>query len=217
MNKTEIEWTDYSWNPIVGMCPVGCWYCYGARMYKRFKRNGAIKFLSPIEIYSPYKLRKPSKIFLCSTFELFHESVKKEWRAEIFRTINDLPQHTFQILTKLPQNVEMPMPDNVWLGVTITGENEVADCFRVSDLCNKISARIKFISFEPMLGFSGVVLDDIDLLIIGRLTGHGNKYNPSTFWIERMIQKARASNTAIFLKNNLKDIWQDFLIQEMPK
>ena len=36
MNKSKIEWTDYSWNPIKGLCPVGCWYCYAKKMYKRF-------------------------------------------------------------------------------------------------------------------------------------------------------------------------------------
>ena len=36
MNKTKIEWCDYTWNPVVG-CKTGCDYCYAERMNKRFK------------------------------------------------------------------------------------------------------------------------------------------------------------------------------------
>lgn len=29
MNKTKIEWTDITLNPIKGYCPMNCSYCYG--------------------------------------------------------------------------------------------------------------------------------------------------------------------------------------------
>lgn len=35
MNKSRIEWTDYSWNPITG-CLQGCPYCYARKMTARF-------------------------------------------------------------------------------------------------------------------------------------------------------------------------------------
>lgn len=35
MNKTKIEWTDMSWNPVTG-CKHGCPYCYAERVAKRF-------------------------------------------------------------------------------------------------------------------------------------------------------------------------------------
>lgn len=35
MNKSGIEWTDYSWNPVTG-CLHGCQYCYARKMTARF-------------------------------------------------------------------------------------------------------------------------------------------------------------------------------------
>ena len=38
MNKTKIDWCDYSWNPITG-CLHGCEYCYARRIANRFGGN----------------------------------------------------------------------------------------------------------------------------------------------------------------------------------
>lgn len=35
MNRTKIEWADYTWNPVTG-CRHGCPYCYAARQTERF-------------------------------------------------------------------------------------------------------------------------------------------------------------------------------------
>lgn len=35
MNRSKIEWCDYTWNPITG-CFYNCKYCYARRMSKRF-------------------------------------------------------------------------------------------------------------------------------------------------------------------------------------
>ena len=68
---------------------------------------------------------------------------KDWWRDLIFEVIEKNPQHIFQILTKMPENIDRVMPDNVWLGVTITNRE---DMYRIAILKNKI-ANIKFISF----------------------------------------------------------------------
>ena len=225
MQKTNIEWTDYTWNPIKGICPVGCWYCYGRRMYKRFNWNPEIRIAEeyPSLIFMPLYGRKREvlsrKVFVCSTFELFHPSVKKEWRDWIFDNIEYNSNLTFQILTKFPQNIDRPMPDNVWLGVSITKPIEMYP--RIVNLY-QARAKVRFVSFEPLLGdvgqfrFQGYLGGKVDWIIIGRLTGHGHKYDPKHFWIESIINHAKKFNTPIFLKNNLKEIWGEPLIQEFP-
>lgn len=219
MNKTKIEWTDWTWNPIRGLCPQACLYCYARAMYKRFKWDE--------KVYIPWRtffsdaakinsLRKPSKIFVCSTFELFHPVVSKQDTNSIFNVMGHNPQHTFQILTKLPQNIDRDMPDNVWLGVSIT-KNE--DEWRTDKLLHW-GGKIRFLSIEPMLDDCKDIIhsfNDIEWLVIGRLTGHGNKYNPQKEWIKYLIDEAQLSNLPIFLKDNLKDIWEGPLIQEFPE
>ena len=231
MNKTKIEWADYTWNPIKGLCPVGCWYCYARKLYKRFKWDEKIQFMA-IKTGSEYLmgyyntpaiLRKPSRIFICSTMEIFHPMIPKEWRDEIFRRINLFPQHTFIILTKRPARIDRPMPDNVWLGVTVTGK--LGDD-GIRSLClSDHGARIKFVSFEPLLGDVAMkgwstfpdYIDKLSWVIIGRLTGHGHVHDPSRANIKRIVDECRAANIPVFLKNNLREIWNGRLIQEFPR
>jgi len=230
MQKTKIEWTDFVWNPIKGVCPNGCWYCYARKMYQRFKWEKNPYFFYP-EVMRPYKIKKPKKIFVCSTFELFHPITKTllfplteksdiTYRDMIFKVIKENPQHTFQILTKFPQKIDRPMPDNVWLGTSITKPVEMYP--RVKALY-QVRAKFKFISFEPLMGdvgqfrFQGYLGGKVDWIIVGRLTGHGHKYDPKDYWITSLVYHAKAFKTPIFLKDNLKHIWGGPLIQEFPK
>lgn len=68
--KGKIDWTDYTINPVKGKCPNVCWYCYARQMYDRFKWNPKIRF-EPKVLEEIKKIKKPSKIFIGSTHELF--------------------------------------------------------------------------------------------------------------------------------------------------
>lgn len=230
MQRTRIEWADHTWNPVMGLCPVDCKlpdgrsYCYARRMYKRFKWMDSLDgvdekaiLMKEWELYEPAKLKKPSKIFVCSTIELFHPEVKFNTGA-IFNVIKENPQHTFQILTKFPQNIDRAMPDNVWLGVTVTkGSDE--GWRKIYDL-DRAKAKLKFISFEPLLGLLNQSFisnaESFDWFIFGRLTGYGKEHDPDKRWIEPAIDYFRGYKKPVFLKNNLKEIWGEPLIQEFP-
>lgn len=226
MQRTKIEWTDYTWNPIKGVCPVGCWYCYARKMYERFGWKSEI-CLDSQDLLNPHKIKKPSKIFVCSTFELFNPITNIEYgwdhtdfgtmRDAIFDVIKSSPQHTFQILTKMPQNIDRPMPDNVWLGVSVTSDKDV---WRIKEL-TEIPTKLRFVSIEPFLNpiynSAEVLLKHMDWIIIGRLTGCGKKHDPKYTYIKGIEVFARNRNIPIFLKDNLKDIWGEDLIQEFPE
>ena len=213
MNKQgpgKIGWTDYTWNPIKGLCPVGCWYCYGRRMYQRFGWEEYLRFKIPNNKDVP---KRPTRIFVCSMMEIFHPAIPKKWRDAIFLFIQHHPKHTFQILTKMPENIDRPMPDNAWLGVSITDDGKL--CGRYQDLLDA-EARIKFISFEPLFNLSYLPLR-INWVIIGRLTGYGRRYDPSLAVLKSMVDTYRAEKISIFLKDSLKEIWGEPLIQEYPE
>ena len=222
MNKQKkdgnISWTDYTWNPIKGLCPVGCFYCYARAMYKRFKLDEDLR-LHLVERLAPRFIKKPAKIFVCSTIEIFHPRISAKWRDMIFSIIEQCPQHIFQILTKMPENIDRPMPDNVWLGVSVTNRNDVTAKI---PLLFGADAKIRFISVEPILEetfLGGLYYDyllDLDWVVIGKLTGHGKKHDPEREWISEIVDEAKRNKTPIFLKENLKEIWKDKLIQEYP-
>lgn len=120
-DKTGIEWTDATWNPIRGCSRVseGCRNCYAETVANRFKGegqpyagliakggqwNGSIKFV-PEMLDQPLRWRKPRRIFVNSMSDLFHENVPDEVIDKVFAVMALARQHTFQILTKRPERM----------------------------------------------------------------------------------------------------------------
>ena len=225
MNKQgpgKIGWTDWTWNMLRGPCPVACWYCHARRRYHQFGVYETPKFIID-ELLEPSK-KKPAKIFTCSTFELFHPDVKPGIRDAVFNVIENCPQHTFQILTKMPENIDRPMPDNVWLGVSV-GDDRRKSGQRAKDFISYIKKNngFYFMSLEPLI-HSEISIASFESIfpyfgwiIVGRLTGHGKKQDPPKIHIEWIVENCEQLQIPVFLKDNLKDIWGESLIQEFPK
>lgn len=155
MNKTKIQWCDYTWTPITGCSPisVGCQKCYAHAMAKRFNGGDfSIKF-HPERLKELGRLKRPSQIFVCSTSDFFHPEVKLTWRCLVMAAIREKPQHKYLFLTKRPELVSpyawLFQESNVWLGASI--ENQDVALLRISDLLNRPIAN-RFLSVEPMLG-----------------------------------------------------------------
>lgn len=223
--KKSIGWADFTINPVKGLCPVDCKdnqgkeYCYARKMYRRFKWNPEIRFdvqsLLDIE-----KIKKPSRIFVGSTIELFGEWIDAFWLDSIFRTVKDNPRHTFIFLTRQPLNAikfmggnpeyhhykkANKMPSNVWLGVSITNKD---DAPRVRDLLLEKMATVNFLSIEPLLGhLDGWALDNVvrlaDWVIIGQQTPLSKKTEPKLEWIQEIVEAVDKAKIPVFLKNNL--------------
>lgn len=211
MNRTKIEWTDYTWNPITG-CSRGCPYCYARRMAFRLRgRYGypedypfAVTFHKD-RLDEPYSRRKPARIFTCSMGEMFDHLVPRNWLEQIFEIMENTQRHVYQVLTKRYYDLTAhDYPENLWLGVSQDNKTTDTDAIRAL-LASKV--RVKFISFEPLLGplpddIANEGLYGIDWVIIGAQTGHG-AVKPDPEWVEQIISEASYFDIPIFLKNNL--------------
>ncbi len=211
MNKTKIEWTDYTWNPITG-CLNGCSYCYARKMFHRFHKSFYPKFHYK-RLAEPLKISKPSKIFVCSVSDFWGSKVLPIWREEVYNVIKACPEHTFQILTKQPDNINDVdrIPDNVWVGVSVSSYR---DRVRPAILISKKLTNTTFISIEPILGSidtSYFLLTD--WIILGGLTP---KPAHKSEWIKRFLRLKGQLKIPIFMKNNLKPIWKGKLLREFP-
>jgi len=208
--KKTIGWCDFSWNPITG-CDHGCWYCYADRLFRRFGKSFDPAF-HPERLGQPAKRKKPAKIFVCSVSDLFAPWTKDGWREAVLNDIKECPvKHTFQLLTKNPERIDKnyQFPDNVWVGTTVTG---IGDLQNIEEI-KKVKAKVKFVSFEPLLAEIKGNLRGIDWVIIGKLTGSKKvKFNPA--WVVCAKALARAWNIPVFLKGNLE---LSEKIQEFPK
>lgn len=123
-DKSKIEWTDATWNPVRGCSRVseGCRHCYAERMAARFsgpglwadglaentpagpRWTGRVQ-LVPGQLDQPLRWKAPRRIFVNSMSDLFHEGLSNEQIAAVFGVMAACPQHTFQVLTKRPERM----------------------------------------------------------------------------------------------------------------
>lgn len=108
-DRTGIEWTDATWNPVTGCTKVsaGCDHCYAETFAERFRgtpghyfENGFDVQLRENKLTEPLRWRKPRKVFVNSMSDLFHDAVPDEHIAKVWAVMALAPQHTFQVLTK---------------------------------------------------------------------------------------------------------------------
>lgn len=117
--KSQISWTDSTWNPIRGCTVVspGCDNCYAMRMAARFsgpgepyhgvakmtakgpKWTGKLAFVEN-HLRDPMKWPNNRRIFVNSMSDLFHQNAFPEWIHKIFAVMAICPRHQFQVLTK---------------------------------------------------------------------------------------------------------------------
>jgi protein gp37 len=132
-SKSAIEWTESTWNPIVG-CTIlspGCTHCYAMRTAARLSNNsatphyaGTVKTVNGHPVWTgkvalapervltePVRRKKPTMYFVNSMSDLFHEDVPDDWIDKVFAVMALTPQHTYQALTKRPARMRSYMAE----------------------------------------------------------------------------------------------------------
>jgi protein gp37 len=203
--NTAIEWTDKTWNPTVGCNKVspGCKHCYAETLTKRFHNNFPNGFdftLHPERLDEPRRWRKPSRVFVNSMSDLFHERMPLDYLQDVFRVMRECPQHVFQILTKrhdlmLELAPELDWPENVWMGVSVENQDYA---HRVNYL-GQVPAAVRFLSCEPLIGPLQLDLEGIHWVIVGGESGLGHRPIESA-WVQSIRAQCRAAGAAFFFK-----------------
>jgi protein gp37 len=235
-----IEWTDASWNPVVG-CSVkspGCDNCYAMWLGYQFEHHrpnkpvlaykgttkldkkgrrvwtGKVNRASDKSFDAPLHWPKPKRIFTNSMADLFHIKIADKVRREVFEIIDQCPHHTFQMLTKRPENQAFMLkaigrdrvPDHLWLGCTVEGGSDIIDPHTRRpvtdrlDMMRKVDAKVRWVSFEPLIGPVGKVdLTGISWAVIGGESGKtARKCDPA--WGDDLIRQCREQGVAVFFK-----------------
>ena len=222
MSKTNISWTDETWNPVTGCTKVspGCKNCYAERMWIRLSAKNmpyAGRAFTDVQCHhdrlqQPLKWRKPRMVFVNSMSDLFHEDVPFEFVSEVFIAMLENQQHTFQILTKRPERMrqfvnewgfDYPLP-NVWLGVSAEDQQTANE--RIPILL-QTPAAVRFVSAEPLLGpidlreahYSKERLPRVDWVIVGGESGPKAR-KCDTGWMVSIARQCELNNVPIFIK-----------------
>lgn len=210
MKSTTIEWTEKVWNPTIGCdkVSVGCKFCYAEVFARRLQSMGMKDYedgftfkILPHRLEQPLKIKKPTKFFVNSMSDLFHENMPFEFLDKVFEIIRRTPQHIYQILTKrdrimLEYFKDREVPENVWLGVTV--ENKLY-IHRIQAL-KTIKCTIRFISFEPLIGPVGKLnLNGIHWVIVGGESGKKARKMKQE-WVIDIYEQAKKFGVAFFFK-----------------
>ena len=208
--KSKIEWTENTWNPVTGCTKIsdGCKNCYAYKMTLRLQCMGLEKYKNGFDVTvhnnslnEPYKWKKSSKIFVNSMSDLFHKDVPLDFIKRVFEVMNDTPQHTYQILTKRADRLaefahNLKWTKNIWQGVTVEGMRTID---RIDHLRN-VPAKIKFISFEPLIDDVGTInLTNIDWAIIGGESGVGSRPIEEK-WVLNIKEQCKRYGTLFYFK-----------------
>lgn len=210
MAQSTIEWTEMTWNPVTGCDKIsaGCKYCYAEVMAKRLQAMGVEKYKDAFKLtlheealLIPYTWKKQKVVFVNSMSDLFHKDVPLEFIQKVFKTMNENPQHTFQVLTKraerlLQLDVKLKWAHNIWIGVSVENNKVIS---RI-DYLRQTSARTKFLSCEPLIGsLSNMNLQNIDWVIVGGESGR--KARPmKEDWVLDIMDQCKENNVAFFFK-----------------
>ena len=220
-DKSTIEWTEATWNPVAGCSVIspGCTNCYAMRMARRLEAMGQDKYMGTTRLSGgrpkwngkvncdefalkiPSNWKKGRMIFVNSMSDLFHDKVPSDFIMKVFKIMNTNVHHTFQILTKRASRLEKLSPkiqwsNNIWTGVSVENSDY---SFRIDHLRNT-NAQVKFISLEPLLGpMNNLDLGDIDWVIVGGESGPSAR-PVERDWVCSIRDQCESTKTAFHFK-----------------
>ncbi len=169
--KTNIAWTDSTFNPVIGCTKVGpgCDNCYAAEQDSRKRWGGKTHWGAGVPRYRTSASNwnqpvawnrkasfdgKPHRVFCASLADVFDNEWPEGARDDLWALIKATPLLTWQIVTKRIGNAAKMLPadwgdwyPNVWLIATICNEKETRDI----DKLIAIPAAVHGISYEPAL------------------------------------------------------------------
>lgn len=220
---SDIEWTDATWNPISGCTIIspGCTNCYAMRMAARLqamelpayagvtRRSGKRSVwsgrinLNETAISIPLRWRAPKKVFVNSMSDLFQDDIPDDFIRKVWEVMRRADWHIFQVLTKRPENMlrvisenRLPLLPNVWLGTSV----ESGDYKERIRLLRRVPSRVRFVSFEPLIGAIGKVnLNGVHWAIVGGESGPGARAMELR-WVEEIRTQCETQKVAFFFK-----------------
>jgi protein gp37 len=209
-DKSAIEWTDSTWNPVTGCTKVspGCKLCYAEKFAERWRgipghpyEQGFNLRMWPDRLHLPLHWKTPRTVFVNSMSDLFHERVPYSFVRQVFEVMQSASWHTFQILTKRADRLvdlaaDLPWPENVWMGVSV----ETSSYLWRADRLRLVPTAVRFLSIEPLLGpIATLNLTGIHWVIVGGESGPGaRRMEPA--WVRGIRNQCVRAGIFFFFK-----------------
>lgn len=211
-SKSEIEWTDATWNPVRGCTKIspGCKHCYAETFAERWRgvpghpyEQGFDLRLVPEKLADPLRWTRSRLVFVNSMSDLFHEQIQLMFIELVADVMRLASWHGFQVLTKradrlrvLSSEIDLIMPNAIY-GVSVEDRR-----FGVPRIWQLKEARVakRFLSIEPLLEDLGDLdLSGIDWVVVGGESGPGARpMHPA--WLRSIRTQCEDQGVAFFFK-----------------
>ena len=246
--NSAIEWCTHTFNPWVGCTKVSaaCDHCYAETWAKRSghpelwqgqRRHTAWANWNKVRKWNAtaQRLGERHRVFCASLADVFDNQVPERWRDDLWFLIEEAPHLDWLLLTKRPQNIRKMLPNpktgikpwgngwpNVWLGTTC---EDATEYFRRWPVLSGIPAAVRFISYEPALGFVAPGLEPDghppDWIICGGESGGKARFVGDPIfetWARDSLYTAGRVGTAFFFKQmpGKRPIPPDLLVRQFP-
>jgi protein gp37 len=212
-DRSSIEWTDASWNPVRGCTKISAGCGYAATFAERFRgvpghsyEQGFDLRLVPENLSEPLKWKKPRRIFVNSMSDLFLEKIPDQHIIRVFEVMREANWHTYQVLTKRSERMHdllcttlsefAPLP-HIWWGVSVENRNHGLP--RVKHL-RGVPASVKWLSIEPLLeDLSTLPIQNIHSAVVGGESGPGARpMKPE--WVYSIRDQCKTAGVPFFFK-----------------
>ena len=221
--RTEISWTDHTFNPVIGCAKVspGCTNCYAEAMAKRYGwhdwQNDTPRHVTSAGYWAqPHRWNRAAelagerhRVFCASLADVFDPQWPAGIRDRLWETIDATPWLDWLLLTKRPHlarrfwpaswlGSDVPAP-NVWLGFTAEDQ---AHYDRRWHHVAALPAVVRFVSFEPALGRVALKSHNglrPDFVICGGESGPGAR-PMAAYWARQMQKQCELRGIAFFFK-----------------
>jgi protein gp37 len=211
---TKISWCDFTLNVVIGCSRVsaGCGNCFAEVLSRKndwtprdlpwtAKNAPSVVRTVPKKLAEPPKNPQPSRYFLCSLGDLFHDLVPDAFLEHVFRMMQACPWHRFLLLTKRIERASAwpgPWLPHIWLGTSIEDRSVLhrLETLRAS------AGQVKFVSFEPLLEALGPLdLSNINWCIVGGESGRD--FRPMNHaWAREIRDVCLVHNIPFFFKQS---------------
>lgn len=240
LTKSKIEYLTHAWNFYTGcnhwktgICAVGenCWAYQRAQ---RFNKGDFKPCLHPELLLDPLKLKKPGRIGVCFTGDLFGDWVDPEQIVhteqcsgelsevvfKVIRTCSSLPNQQFFFLTKAPENIQKwgQFPDNAWVGASVCNQKGLDEAMQ-GFMALRADTHT-WLSIEPLyerLDCSVIAAAQFykwfEWIVIGGQSGR-RPVMPKIEWVREIVEACDKAEIPVFLKDNLKSILPEFTCGE---
>jgi len=213
--KSTIEWTDATWNPVRGCTKVspGCKHCYAATFAERFRgvpnhpyEQGFDLRIVPKKLTEPLKWSSSKVVFVNSMSDLFQVGVPDEYIERVVKVMELADWHTYQVLTKRADRMlellsgklqDAGTLKHIWWGVSV--EDRKYGLPRM-DMLRKTPVKIRFLSVEPLLEDLGELnLQGISWVIVGGESGAGARPIKQE-WVLNIKEQCENAGVPFFFK-----------------